>query len=211
MIGEIRDREVAETAIHAAQTGHLVFSTLHTNSAVGGFPRLIDLGVDSRIIGSSINVMLGQRLARMLCVECKQSYEADERETALVTKIAKNYPEPLTIPLPLILYRAVGCAACGKTGFKGRTSIFEAIVIDNDVEEVVIRDPREHLILEAARHQKIPTMAEDGITKVLRGITSLEELERVVDLTNTRGDVTTNDQTSDTSTDEADDFLSHIV
>ena len=212
MIGEIRDREVAETAIHAAQTGHLVFSTLHTNSAVGGFPRLIDLGVDSRIIGSSINVMLGQRLARMLCVTCKQPYEADARETALVTKIAQNYPEPLTVPEPLMLYRAIGCAACGKTGFKGRTSIFEAIVIDNAVEEVVIRDPREHLILEAARQQKIPTMAEDGITKVLRGITSLEELERVIDLTNTRSDSpVTPETTAEIPSEDIADFLSHVV
>jgi len=187
MIGEIRDREVAETAIHAAQTGHLVFSTLHTNSAVGGFPRLIDLGVDSRIIGSSINIMLGQRLARILCKECKEAYEATAREHELITRIASGYPEPLPVPTPLIIYRSVGCPACGNTGFKGRTSLFEAIVIDNAVEEVVIRDPREHIILEAARHQKIPSMAEDGISKVLRGITSLDELERVIDLTNTRG------------------------
>jgi type II secretory ATPase GspE/PulE/Tfp pilus assembly ATPase PilB-like protein len=192
MIGEIRDREVAETAIHAAQTGHLVFSTLHTNSAVGGFPRLIDLGVDSRIIGSSINIILGQRLARVLCTECKQQYEASEREATLIKKIAKDYP------------------ACGTTGFRGRTSIFEAIVIDNEVEEAVIRDPREHTILEAAKHQKIPTMAQDGIVKVLNGLTSLDELERVVDLTNTRGTNQTENPTIDIDP-EADDFLSHVV
>ena len=211
MIGEIRDREVAETAIHAAQTGHLVFSTLHTNSAVGGFPRLMDLGVDSRIIGSSINIILGQRLARMLCLECKQQYEATEREATLVRNIAHGYPEPIVVPEPVLLYRAVGCAACGNTGFRGRTSIFEAIVIDNAVEEAVIRDPREHTILEAAKHQKIPTMAEDGIVKVLGGITSLDELERVVDLSNTRGG-NTQTETDTTEFDaDADDFLSHVV
>jgi len=209
MIGEIRDREVAETAIHAAQTGHLVFSTLHTNSAVGGFPRLIDLGVDSRIIGSSINIILGQRLARILCTTCKQQYEATEREASLVKAIAAGYPEPIIIPEPLMLFRSVGCAACGNTGFKGRTSIFEAIVIDNDVEEAVIRDPREHTILEAAKHQKIPTMAQDGIVKVLSGLTSLDELERVVDLTNTRGGQT--EMAEPLIDPEADDFLSHIV
>lgn len=211
MIGEIRDREVAETAIHAAQTGHLVFSTLHTNSAVGGFPRLIDLGVDSRMIGSSINIMLGQRLARILCKECKEGYEATERELGLVTRIAAGYPEPLWVPSPLLLYRAVGCSACGNTGFKGRTSLFEAIVIDNDVEEVVIRDPREHLIIEAARNQKIPNMAQDGISKVLRGITSLDELERVIDLTNTRGSENSVSAVADTVTNPEDDFSSHIV
>lgn len=209
MIGEIRDREVAETAIHAAQTGHLVFSTLHTNSAVGGFPRLIDLGVDSRIIGSSVNIMLGQRLARILCKECKVTYEASERETALVTKIAAGYPEHVDIPSPLILYKSVGCPACGAAGFKGRCSIFEAVVIDNEVEEAVIRDPREHVILAAAEKQNIPTMAEDGIVKVLAGITSLEELERVVDLTNTRS--STPSTPTEPEGEIIDDFASHIV
>lgn len=211
MIGEIRDREVAETAIHAAQTGHLVFSTLHTNSAVGGFPRLIDLGVDSRIIGSSINIMLGQRLARILCLECKADYEASPRELELITRIAAGYPEPLPVPSPLILYKAIGCPACGTTGFKGRTSLFEAIVIDNAVEEVVIRDPREHIILAAARNQKIPSMAQDGISKVLRGITSLAELERVIDLTNTRGAENAVSIEQDITVDSNDDFSSHIV
>ncbi len=209
MIGEIRDREVAETAIHAAQTGHLVFSTLHTNSAVGGFPRLIDLGVDPRIIGSSVNIMLGQRLARVLCTTCKQSYEASPAEAELVTNIAQNYPEPLFIPTPLIIYKAVGCSSCGNTGFKGRTSVFEAVIIDNAVEEVVIRDPREHLILEAAKQQKIPTMAQDGITKVLAGVTSLEELERVVDLSNTKGNIGAT--TPEESPADNDGFSSHIV
>lgn len=209
MIGEIRDREVAETAIHAAQTGHLVFSTLHTNSAVGGFPRLIDLGVDARIIGSSINIMLGQRLARILCTTCKEQYAATERETVLVQNIAAGYPEPLPVPLPLMLYRAVGCPECGHTGFKGRASIFEAIVIDNEVEEAVIRDPREHTLLEAAKHQKIPTMAQDGIVKVLDGITSLDELERVVDLTNTKAGGQAIIAETDPPPD--DEFASHIV
>lgn len=209
MIGEIRDREVAETAIHAAQTGHLVFSTLHTNSAVGGFPRLIDLGVDSRIIGSSVNIMLGQRLARVLCTECKATYEASARETSLVVKIATGYPEHLDIPSPLILYKSVGCPACGGTGFKGRCSIFEAVIIDNEVEEAVIRDPREHIILAAAEKQNIPTMAEDGIVKVLAGITSLEELERVVDLTNTRS--STPSTPTEPEGEIIDDFASHVV
>ena len=211
MIGEIRDHEVAETAIHAAQTGHLVFSTLHTNSAVGGFPRLIDLGVDPRIIGSSVNIMLGQRLVRVLCTECKQSYEAGQREMELVTRIAQDYPEPLIVPSPLILFKSVGCAACGNTGFKGRASVFEAVIIDNAVEEVVIRDPREHLILEAAKGQRIPTMAQDGVTKVLSGMTSLDELERVVDLSNTKGNISEMTPLPPTAVNGEDDFTSHIV
>lgn len=210
MIGEIRDREVAETAIHAAQTGHLVFSTLHTNSAVGGFPRLIDLGVDSRIIGSSLNIMLGQRLARILCKECKVLYEATAREESLIKNIVSDYPEHVDVPSPLNLYKAVGCAECGNTGFKGRCSIFEAVVMDNNVEDAVIRDPREHVILEAAKSQGIPTMAQDGIIKVLSGMTSLEELERVVDLSNTKSGGNSN-QTEPALEDTDDNFLSHVV
>jgi len=153
--------------------------------------------------------MLGQRLARILCLECKATCEASVRETELVTKIAAGYPEHLAVPAPLILYKAVGCPACGNTGYKGRCSIFEAVVIDNEVEEAVIRDPREHVILAAAEKQNIPTMAEDGIVKVLAGITSLEELERVVDLSNTRSTIAT--ELSEPEGTIIDDFASHVV
>jgi type II secretory ATPase GspE/PulE/Tfp pilus assembly ATPase PilB-like protein len=186
MVGEIRDREVAETAIHAAQTGHLVFSTLHTNSASGGFPRLIDLGVDPRIIGSSVNVMLGQRLVRVLCTHCKEAVAATPEQIDLIRRTLVNYPEPVPVADNTMLYKSVGCDACGGTGFKGRVGVFEAIIIDEAVEEIVIRDPREVMILDAAAPQRIPNMAEDGMMKVLAGLTTIEELERVVDLQNTR-------------------------
>jgi len=206
MVGEIRDREVAETAIHAAQTGHLVFSTLHTNNAVGGFPRLMDLGVDSRILGSAVNIILGQRLVRILCNECKKPYEASENEKQLVTTIATNYPGGITVDNPLILHKAVGCDACGNTGYKGRVGVFEAVIVDDAVEEAVIRDPREFTILEAAEGQNIPTMAEDGIVKVLAGVTDLAELERVVDLSNNR-EIKKNFPTESAP----DEFLKHVV
>ena len=209
MIGEIRDREVAETAIHAAQTGHLVFTTLHTNSAVGGFPRLIDLGVDPRIIGSAVNIMLGERLVRVLCDECKVQYEASPAEVEKITSILATYPDGYSIPSPLILHKANGCVSCSNTGFKGRVGVFEAIVVDNAVEEAIIRDPREHIILEAATKQKIPTIAQDGVTKVLNGITSLAELERVVDLSRTKGREV--DAQTATSPTPEDDFLAHVV
>ena len=182
MIGEVRDHEVAETAIHAAQTGHLVFTTLHTNSAAAGFPRLIDMGIDPRIFGTSVNIMLGQRLIRILCIECKLAYKPSADELRVMRAVLKDHPFPPEFSDDVTLYKAVGCPLCGGTGYKGRAGIFEGIIMDEAVEEVVIRDPREHLILEAALPQKLPSMIEDGMEKVLIGTTSIAELERVVEL-----------------------------
>jgi type IV pilus assembly protein PilB len=186
MVGEIRDRDVAETAVHAAETGHLVFSTLHTNNAPGAFPRLIDLGVDSRLIGSAANIVLGQRLVRKLCDHCKRERAATPEEKEKITRVLSGHPAPPNIGSDFKLFDAPGCAECAHTGFKGRQGVFEAIKVDPAVEEAVIRDPREHVILAAARPQGIPTMAEDGMEKVLSGVTSLAELERVVDITTSR-------------------------
>lgn len=214
MVGEIRDREVAETAIHAAQTGHLVFSTLHTNNAVGGFPRLMDLGVDSRILGSAVNIILGQRLVRVLCDKCKETYEANQEEVNLIKSIAIDYPGEIKITDPLTLHKAKGCPECGHTGYKGRVGVFEAILVNDAVEEAVIRDPREYTILESAKDQKIPSMAQDGIIKVLNGTTDLTELQRVVDLSGTKHnkkmpDEITDEELSENSTEK--DFQEHIV
>jgi len=206
MVGEIRDREVAETAIHAAQTGHLVFSTLHTNSAVGAFPRLIDLGVDYRMIGSSVNLILGQRLVRILCENCKKSYTPTKEETEIINKVLTTHPSPPTLPNPFVIYNAEGCERCNHTGFKGRQGVFEAVRVDAAVEEAVIRDPRENIILEAAKAQNIPSMAEDGIEKVLSGVTSLTELQRVVDLSSGRHTLNTEEVTPEDT-----DFLSHVI
>lgn len=203
MVGEIRDREVAETAIHAAQTGHLVFSTLHTNSAAGAFPRLLDLGVDYHVIGTSINVILGQRLVRTLCSGCKKPRPATAEERELIMSVLAGHPAPPPLADPLIIYDPVGCEACKHTGFHGRQGVYEAILMDKAVEEALIRDSREHIIVEAARPQGIPSMAEDGMEKVLAGVTSLEELTRVVDMAKIRGAVTP------APTD--DDFHSHVI
>ena len=189
MVGEIRDREVAETAIHAAQTGHLVFTTLHTNSAVGSFPRLIDLGVDYRMIGSSVNLVLGQRLVRVLCKECKKARTVNEREFALISKILLTHPKAPAFDVTSTIYDEVGCEKCNGSGFKGRQGVYEAIRVDQAVEAAIISDPREHIILKAAQKQGIPSMAEDGIEKVLEGKTSLAELQRVVDLTTGRHNI----------------------
>lgn len=205
MVGEIRDKEVAETALHAAQTGHLVFTTLHTNSAAASFPRLIDMGIDPRVFGTAINIILGQRLLRVLCASCKQAYEATPTESAVIAKILASHPHPPAVVKSPTLYRAVGCSVCGGTGFKGRASVVEGIIMDEAVEEAVIRDPREHTIVAAAKAQKIPTMVEDGITKVLNGLTSFAELERVVELPQVVP------ITESPAKPSADDFISHIV
>ncbi len=176
LIGEIRDSEVAATAIHAAQTGHLVFSTLHTNSAAGAFSRLIDLGVDPRMIGSACNIILGQRLVRLLCPHCKAEREITVEEQKMMQRILET---PLAIHT---IFDAKGCDACGGSGYKGRVGVYEAIRIDAKVEEALLTDTREALIREAAKHQGIPTMQQDGIFKVLGGMTSLDEVSRVLDL-----------------------------
>ena len=182
MVGEIRDHEVAETTIHAAQTGHLVFSTLHTNSAVGAFPRLIDLGIDARLICTSVNIIIGQRLLRKVCPQCREAYTPTEHERGLIDMVLKTHPKPPVIDADLKLYKAVGCDRCSQTGYKGRQGVYEAILMDEAVEAAVITDPREHIILEAASKQGIPSMAEDGIERVVRGETTLDELERIVDM-----------------------------
>lgn len=214
MIGEIRDREVAETAIHAAQTGHLVFSTLHTNSAVAGFARLIDLGIDPRVMGTSINIIIGQRLVRLLCQDCKVAYEATPEEKRLIEYVMAGHPHPIQIPNPISLYRNGGCEKCGGTGYRGRAGIFEGVLMDDAVEEAVLRDPREHIISEAAKPQGIPTMVEDGIEKVLTGLTSLRELERVIELPYlVAGKPLISPQTQSAAPEEATDvdFFTHVV
>lgn len=211
LVGEIRDREVAETAIHASQTGHLVFSTLHTNSAVAGFARLMDLGVDPRIFGSSLNLMLGQRLVRLLCKECKVGHTPTQEEQLIIDTVMSDHPHPEAIPEYTQIYTAPGCVACGHSGFKGRSGIYEAIVMDEAVEEVVLRDPREHMILEAAKPQGIPTMLHDGIGKLLQGVTSIKEIERVIELPqNIASAIGTPPQSKEAKKAE-EDFLSHIV
>lgn len=211
MVGEIRDREVAETAIHAAQTGHLVFTTLHTNSAVAGFPRLIDLGVDPRIFGSSVNIIIGQRLIRVLCEHCKKAQAPTADEVMIINKVMATHPHPIPVPEPLKIYSSVGCSECGRTGFKGRMGIFEGIVMDDAVEEAVIRDPREHIILEAAKPQGIPTMIEDGIEKIIQGFTSMKELERVIELPRAVASAITDSKKQKPPSEVDDDFLSHVV
>ena len=184
MVGEIRDSETAEIAINAALTGHLVFSTLHTNNAAGTFPRLIDLGVNSKVLSSSVNLAMAQRLVRKLCPVCKKQIAVDETsqktiDAILTTITDKTYLDGLNTKN---IWQPVGCEKCNFTGYKGRIGVFEAIVMDEAIEQIVKENPSEREINKAALDQNILTISQDGIIKILQGITTLSELERVVDL-----------------------------
>lgn len=177
LVGEIRDIETANTAMHAALTGHLVFSTLHTNNAAGTIPRLIDLGVKPNIIAPAINVVMAQRLLRKLCAECKKEYEPKKKEE---DAILKNLRDIKSAPKIIKLFKAVGCEKCNFTGYKGRTGIFEAFLANDEIERLILKNPPEADIKEAAQKQGMITIYQDGLLKVLAGITSFEELNRVV-------------------------------
>lgn len=184
MVGEIRNNETAEIAINAALTGHLVFSTLHTNNAAGAFPRLIDLGVNPKVITSAISVCMAQRLVRKLCSDCRQQKKPEGREKNTLDRIVasikdKTYLENLN---PEIIWEAKGCTKCNFTGYKGRIGIYEAILTDQNIEKIVQENPSEREIKKSAEPQNILDMQQDGIIKILQGMTSIEELQRVVDL-----------------------------
>jgi type II secretory ATPase GspE/PulE/Tfp pilus assembly ATPase PilB-like protein len=190
MVGEIRDAEVAETAIHSALTGHLVFSTLHTNNAAGAIPRLIGLAIDPKIIGSSVNVIMAQRLVRKLCKNCNEELPITDAQTATMRMILDHMAEKgIVEEMPKTLWspKDKGCEECNHLGYKGRIGIYEAILIDEKMADLVTMNPSEHEIMREASRQGLLTMRQDGIMKVLHGITSLEEVGRVVSLEDDSG------------------------
>lgn len=184
MIGEIRDEETAEVAINSALTGHLVFSTLHTNSAAGTYPRLIDLGVNPKIISSAINLSIAQRLLRKLCVHCKKERALRDDEKKLVVGVLSGiYDKSLIGNLSMDrVFDPQGCEKCNHTGYSGRIGIYEGILSDSVLEKVIVTSPSEREVREATKSQGILSMKEDGIIKLLQGITTLSELGRVIDL-----------------------------
>jgi type IV pilus assembly protein PilB len=184
MVGEIRDGETAKVAINAALTGHMVFSTLHTNTAAGTIPRLIELGVTPKILGSSLTVALAQRLARKLCVECKKEDAPTAEEQKIIDAIVVRIQKKVgTVVQTKKVWRAVGCTKCNNTGYRGRVGIFEAILMTAEVEALLDGIPGEREITKAAESQNILSMQEDGIEKIMAGATSFDEVSRVVDLT----------------------------
>jgi type II secretory ATPase GspE/PulE/Tfp pilus assembly ATPase PilB-like protein len=186
MVGEIRDLETAETAVHAALTGHLVFSTLHTNNAAGAFPRLIDLGVNPKVMTSAIRLSIAQRLVRRLCQECRKPAKLTARQIEVAKRVYDSSPKK-PMPFSEDVWQAGGCLKCNGTGFKGRIGIFEAVRIDAAIEAALQMNPSEREIKDAAASQGIPDMAQDGVLKALAGITTIEEVERVVSLDTREG------------------------
>ncbi len=184
MVGEIRDSDTASTAINASLTGHLVFSTLHTNSAAGAFPRLIDLKVNPKIISSALNVSMAQRLLRKLCQYCKKEIDPGEKEKTIIDRVIKTINDKTYLDgvQTAKIWRAVGCEKCNGTGYKGRIAIVEAILATKAIEDVVVANPSDREIRKAAEVQNILDMKQDGILKVLRGVSTIDELGRVIDL-----------------------------
>ncbi len=183
MVGEIRDEETASVAIDSALTGHLVFSTLHTNSAAGAIPRLIDIGVNPKIISSAMNIAIGQRLVRRLCKVCKEEYVPEGKDKEVMERTLPDIKEMRPkLVYPGKLWRPVGCETCSFTGYKGRVSIYEGILMDRAVEAILRENPSEREIKEAAKPQGLLDMRQDGIVKCISGTTSLEEVERAVGL-----------------------------
>ncbi|MFA5184435.1 MAG: GspE/PulE family protein [Patescibacteria group bacterium] len=184
MVGEIRDLETAEIAVQASLTGHLVLSTLHTNDAAGVIPRLIDIGVKPYFLVPSINAVIGQRLVRCLCPECRQEQILNEEDKEQVNRIlAVISPKAgLNVPaeLPKVYQAGPGCAACNFIGYKGRSGIYEIFTMNDKIKQLTVDNAPSFKILQQAVEDGMITMLQDGILKVLEGLTSLEEVYRVI-------------------------------
>jgi general secretion pathway protein E/type IV pilus assembly protein PilB len=175
LVGEIRDADTAEMAFRAAMTGHQVYSTLHTNSALGAIPRLLDIGVLPDIMAGNIIGMIAQRLVRRLCVHCRKPYPAESHEKKLLgINVSQSAP---------MLYRAVGCSKCDNQGYRGRMAIMELLRLDSELDDLISRRASLHVIRSAAIAKGFQPLAADGLRRVLDGSTSIEEIGRVVDLT----------------------------
>ncbi len=185
MVGEIRDEETATLAIHAALTGHILLSTIHTNNAVGVIPRLVDMKISSFLLPTSLNLAVAQRLTRKLCPDCRKEVPAPKQESDIIEQELntldleqkKNFPWQK----PFKVYRPVGCKKCGNKGTKGRIALFEILEMTPELEEIINKGISEIEINKEAARQGMITMRQDGISKVLKGLISFEEMMRVVE------------------------------
>ncbi|MBI4191570.1 MAG: Flp pilus assembly complex ATPase component TadA, partial [Betaproteobacteria bacterium] len=174
LVGEIRDHDTAEMAFRAAMTGHQVFSTLHTNSALGAFPRLLDIGIQPDIMAGNIIGVIAQRLVRILCTHCKEAYAPPPEERQILGAAGENAS---------YIYRPVGCSKCNNKGYKGRTAVMELLVMDSDIDELVARRATAKELRAAALAKNFRPLAEEGMARVLDGTTSLAEVSRAIDVT----------------------------
>lgn len=178
MVGEIRDTETADLAIQAALTGHQVFSTIHTNSAAGAPPRLLDMGVEPFLLTSALNAVIGQRVVRKIDPHCKEEFLAPPEVSASIRQVLGDFI-PENQAKAIKLYKGKGCNYCGKTGYLGRIGIFEALIMTDHISKLVLGHASSHTIEEAAVASGMITLKQDGYLKVLEGVTSLEEILRV--------------------------------
>jgi len=183
MVGEIRDKETASLATHAALTGHIVLSTLHTNNASGVVPRFIDLGIESYLIPSSLSLAIAQRLVRRLCPECKEAVKPESEAKRMILKEIEKLPEYMKKkikinPNSFTIFKPKGCKRCGGKGYSGRIAIAEVLEMSEQLAELTLRRGSEAEVAEEAKRQGMITMRQDGILKVLSGETSIEEVIR---------------------------------
>jgi general secretion pathway protein E len=174
MVGEIRDRETAEIAIQASLTGHLVFSTLHTNDASGAVTRLLDMGVEAFLVSSSVLAIVAQRLVRVICKDCRESFRPDP---SLVKEIGLDRASET--PFEGFFYRGTGCPACFQTGFRGRSGIYEVLVIDDNIRSLIMSGADSSVIKRQAVEQGMTTLLRDGLLKIVKGVTTVDEVLRV--------------------------------
>lgn len=178
LVGEIRDNETAELAIQAALTGHQVFSTLHTNTAAGALPRLLDMGVEPFLLASSINACVGQRILRKLCIHCKTQYTPPPEIADNFRRVLGNlYPQDK----PIVLFKGAGCSECGQTGYQGRVGIFEVLVVSSKIMKLILERASAQAIENESVAESMITLKQDGYMKALEGVTSLEEVLRVAE------------------------------
>lgn len=181
MVGEIRDLESAELAIQAALTGHIVLSTLHTNSASGAIPRLVDMGMQSFLISSSLNTIVAQRLARKICDSCKKEAKLDPSAQQEVDEVLKTLPdhERKNLKQPYVFFQAVGCDKCNGSGYNGRIGVYEVLAVTDTVRKLELGKTTDTEIERVARQEGMTTMQQDGIIKAIQGFTTVEEIWRV--------------------------------
>lgn len=180
MVGEIRDNETVEIAVHAALTGHLVLSSLHTNDAPSALPRLLDMGAPAFLLASTVNIIIAQRLVRKICLNCVESYKTPVEISRLIRGLGRVNAEFQTKIIPSLMYRGRGCNLCGQSGFRGQIGIFEVLRISDEIKNLILKQSPAGEIRKQALKEGMETMFEDGLQKVERGITTIEEILRVV-------------------------------